>query len=176
MCWASATYSTGRLHSARHYPQEFNINSEVFIALLINWFTNCHFEIFSTQIQNVCVFGIWHYNAFGDLMKNFGFIAVLFYLTNKSNYYFPLPFSWIFKDLSKFIFEPTCVAVFRKYLLKKEPNSRLALPQRSCISNASCESTSSPTRRPKGASPPPFLGLICSTPMTSLQNKFFKKI
>ena len=35
---------------------------------------------------------------------------------------FPLPFTWIFRDLSKFIFEPICVKIFRKYLEKEEKN------------------------------------------------------
>jgi len=33
---------------------------------------------------------------------------------------FPLPFTWIFKDLSKFIFEPMCVKIFKNYLEKAE--------------------------------------------------------
>ena len=37
---------------------------------------------------------------------------------------FPLPFTWIFRDLSKFIFEPYCVKVFRNYL-KQEESSKI---------------------------------------------------
>jgi len=42
---------------------------------------------------------------------------------------FPLPFTWIFRDLSKFIFEPYCVHVFRKYLKEKEKASLFHLDE-----------------------------------------------
>ena len=45
--------------------------------------------------------------------------------TRKCWAFFPLPFTWILKDFSKFIFEPLCVEVFKEYLEKKEPESIL---------------------------------------------------
>jgi hypothetical protein len=48
------------------------------------------------------------------------FMGSLLYCTRKCYGLFPLPFTWIFRDLSKFIFEPVCLRVFRKYLVEKE--------------------------------------------------------
>ena len=54
------------------------------------------------------------------LVRAVTFISVLTFLTRKTKDFFPLPFTWIFKDLSKFIFEPMCLKVFRDYLDEKE--------------------------------------------------------
>lgn len=108
----------------RHYPKEFNITQEILWATLLNYLFNNHFE-YLTMVDggrdNGCVFGLIHFSALSDCVKALGFVIVLWYLTNKSDNYFPLPFTWIFKDLSKFIFEQNCLRVFRDYLMKKEP-------------------------------------------------------
>jgi len=106
----------------RHYPREFNIKSEILLAALLSIvFSNgIEFSSFNNQSDS-CVFGLLHFNTVGDLFRSLGFVAVLYYLTKKSNQYFPLPFTWIFKDLSKFIFEPTCIKVYQQYLSEKEP-------------------------------------------------------
>jgi hypothetical protein len=52
--------------------------------------------------------------------RAFTFVFFLFWFTRKCTDEFPLPFTWIFKDLSKFIFEPMCVQIFRRYLEEKE--------------------------------------------------------
>lgn len=112
----------------RHYPKEFNITQEIFWATMMNYLFNNHFEyltIVDSGNENGCVMGIIHFRALTDCIKALGFVVVLWYLTNKSDNYFPLPFTWIFKDLSKFIFEQTCLKVFRDYLAAKEPNGML---------------------------------------------------
>ena len=48
------------------------------------------------------------------------FFVSLMYCTRKCYGLFPLPFTWIFRDFSKFIFEPLCLSVFRNYLYKVE--------------------------------------------------------
>lgn len=114
----------------RHYPKEFNITQEIFWATLLNWIFNNHLELSPHLIENDaggCVFGVIHFKAFSDCIKALGFVIVLWYLTNKSDNYFPLPFTWIFKDLSKFIFEQTCIKVYRDYLIKKEPEGSFIL-------------------------------------------------
>lgn len=117
---------------ARHYPEEFNLKLELFCSLVLNFVFNIQVEISALIYAqkehhhlDVCIFSIWHYNVVGDAFRLIGFISLLYYLTRKSNDYFPLPFTWIFKDLSKFIFEPTCINVFRQYLLAKEPDGRI---------------------------------------------------
>lgn len=118
----------------RHYPKEFNIKSEIVIAGLSNIITNNLLEGFSAfhydsdSATESCILGIWHYNTVADLTRCITFASVLWYLTSKSTMqYFPLPFTWIFKDLSKFIFEPTCIKVFQQYLEQEERDSRLCV-------------------------------------------------
>lgn len=134
----------------RHYPKEFNIRSEILIAGLSNIITNNLLEAFSafhfdtSESVETCVLGIWHFNTVADVARCINFVTVLWYLTNKSTMqYFPLPFTWIFKDLSKFIFEPTCIKVFQQYLEQQEPDSRWFLTQCWCSWRTSCASTCS---------------------------------
>lgn len=113
----------------RHYPREFNIAREILWATVLNYLFNNQLEVISIihWIDNTgCLLNIIHFRAFSDCVKALGFIGVLWYLTNKSDNYFPLPFTWIFKDLSKFIFEKTCLKVYRNYLIQMEPDGRLA--------------------------------------------------
>lgn len=117
----------------RHYPKEFNIKSEILMGAILNWLFNNQMEIFSASIGRKegdeidCIFGLWNFNGLADSFRCLSFVIVLYYLTRQSNFYFPLPFTWIFKDLSKFIFEPTCIKVFREYLIKKEPKELVHL-------------------------------------------------
>ena len=67
-----------------------------------------------------CAFGILTSKGISDLLRALSFVASLAWYTRKTYALFPLPFTWIFRDLSKFIFDPTCVSVFRKYLIKEE--------------------------------------------------------
>ena len=64
--------------------------------------------------------GIFDLKGFGDMLRAIIFVFFLYWYTRQSPDEFPLPFTWIFKDLSKFIFELVCVQVFRKYLEQKE--------------------------------------------------------
>ena len=108
----------------RNYPKEFNITQEVMWGAILDWTFNNHLQyqmLFNKSSPDGCILGVLHYNALNDCIRAIGFVAVLWYLTNKSDVYFPLPFTWIFKDLSKFIFEQTCIKVYRDYLIKKEP-------------------------------------------------------
>lgn len=69
-----------------------------------------------------CLFGIVTLSGLGDLLRAVAYLSSLIYCTRKCYGLFPLPFTWIFRDLSKFIFEPLCVKVFREYLNEKEQN------------------------------------------------------
>ena len=116
----------------RHYPTEFNIKSEILLASTLNIVFNNMLEFSSFYNTNdSCFLGLFHYNSFGDIVRLLGFILVLYIVTKKSDQYFPLPFTWIFKDLSKFIFEPTCIKVYRHYLIAKEPEGLLGFIIRS---------------------------------------------
>jgi hypothetical protein len=109
----------------RNYPKEFNITQEILWGAILDWCFNNHLQyqmLTKTTSGDGCMLGLLHYNAVNDCIRALGFVFVLWYLTNKSGDYFPLPFTWIFRDLSKFIFEQTCINVYREYLVKKEPD------------------------------------------------------
>lgn len=95
------------------------------ISFILNYLLNWYYAIFvisDSLINNTtyCVFGIFSAKAVGDICRSLSFIATLYFVTINSSQMFPLPFTWIFRDLSKFIFEPMCVKVFRDYLKAKE--------------------------------------------------------
>ena len=113
---------------------------------MINWYyemiinKNLYKPITRPKGQT-CIMGIFTSNAFGDLLRLFAFFLSLMICTKKCYGLFPLPFTWIFRDLSKFIFEPVCVKVFRKYLEQKEKNKIQYLEQimQMYISSFKCE-------------------------------------
>jgi hypothetical protein len=113
----------------RNYPDVFNITQEILWAAILDWTFNNHlqYQMLSKRSADGCILGILHYNTLNDCIRALGFVAVLWYLTKKSDAYFPLPFTWIFKDLSKFIFESECLRVFQGYLRAKEPEEYVHL-------------------------------------------------
>lgn len=93
----------------------------------MNWYNELlvNQDIFSNFTKDpndkvLCVLGIFTLNGMGDILRALAYLGSLIYCTRKCYGLFPLPFTWIFRDLSKFIFEPLCVKVFRKYLNEKE--------------------------------------------------------
>ena len=95
------------------------------LHFMINWYyemvinENIFNQEFKPDYQR-CVMGLYTTCAFGDILRMVAFYSTLLINTRKCSGLFPLPFTWIFRDLSKFIFEPMCVDVFRKYLMEKE--------------------------------------------------------
>lgn len=89
---------------------------------LINWYYEMviNNNMDNSGSQETCWLGIVTKNAFGDILRTISFFVALMSCTRKCSGLFPLPFTWIFRDLSKFLFEPVCVKVFRHYLLEKE--------------------------------------------------------
>ena len=69
-----------------------------------------------------CVFGVFTNNGILDFLRCFFFIYILNYNTKTYSYLNPLPFTWIFDDFPKFLFEPTCIKIFWKYLKQEEPH------------------------------------------------------
>lgn len=94
---------------------------------VLNWYNELlvNQDIFSNFTKDpndkvTCILGIITLNGFGDILRALAYLGSLIYCTRKCYGLFPLPFTWIFRDLSKFIFEPLCVKVFREYLNEKE--------------------------------------------------------
>ena len=104
----------------RNYPKEFAISREISFSFVVNYIVNWYYAMFVTSgvisNQNICIFGLFTPKGVGDIERALTFVFFLFWFTRKCSDEFPLPFTWIFKDLSKFIFEPMCVQIFRRYL------------------------------------------------------------
>jgi hypothetical protein len=60
-----------------------------------------------------------------NMFRMLCFFLYMQYISRHCFFYFPLPFAWIFRDFSKFIFEPYCIRIFESYLQEREPESRL---------------------------------------------------
>lgn len=88
----------------------------------LNWYyeVSLNSGLLAHDDDQFCLFYIYTVNGFGDILRALGFVLVLHFLTRHPHNMFPLPFTWIFKDLSKFILEPYCIKVFRRYLKEEE--------------------------------------------------------
>lgn len=112
----------------QHYPKEFNIKQEILATFILNLMFDNSLELIITILERpYCIFGMWHFNALVDILRTFGFMTVLWYLSTKSKNYFPHPFLWILDDLSKFIFLRRFVPYFHRFLTEKEPDSNRCL-------------------------------------------------
>lgn len=123
---------------SRNYPEELNISKEINSVLVVNLLLSVYFEVinnenlnsffsFSTHsLKNTCFLDLFNMLSVGEIFRTCAFIVSLFMLTYRSSVVFPLPFMWVFKDLSKFIFEPICLRIFMNYLEAKDKPSSLA--------------------------------------------------
>lgn len=117
----------------RNYPPELNISLEINYVMWSNWAISTYFEILNRlpRGRTACIGGMFNLVSFGEMVRSCTFIGFMFSLTYNATTDFPLPFVWVFSDLSKFIFEPMCLKVFMNYLAKRDPESRLACEGRS---------------------------------------------
>jgi hypothetical protein len=114
----------------KNYPSEFKIKEEVCFSFAVNFALNFVSELAVNnkgfgKAATQCVLGSLTANYFVNLLRMVLFVGHLTYITRSSFFYFPLPFAWIFKDLSKFIFEPYCIRIFEGYLHSQEPKSNV---------------------------------------------------
>lgn len=113
----------------RNYPPELNISLEINYVMWSNWAISTYFEVLNRVHggRTACLLGLFNLVSFGEIMRSCTFIGFMFSLTYNATTAFPLPFVWVFSDLSKFIFEPMCLKVFMNYLSKRDKESRLCL-------------------------------------------------
>lgn len=112
----------------RNYPRELNISQEMIIVLIFNWTLAAYYEFLPhvDPFKEGCVF-IYNWFSFGEIVRSCLFIVTLYLLTYNSTTTFPLPFSWVFNDISKFIFEPSCLEVYMRYLEVKDPAGNVSI-------------------------------------------------
>lgn len=107
----------------RHFPEEFTLRLEIkvniIVAWIIDWVVNVVYGIRETTEPDLCLLGLWS-NSFIDLFRCFTLIGILYWVSASNFQNFPLPFSWVFEDFSKFVFEPRCMGLFLKYVKEKE--------------------------------------------------------
>jgi len=110
----------------RHFPAEFSLSKEILLNLLmgwvVDWVTSLSNALSPLDNENPCILDTLTVSAVLDLTRCFTFVTIIYIITIKSFAPFPLPFTWVFRDFTKFIFEPQCVSVFVHYLRAKEPN------------------------------------------------------
>lgn len=114
----------------RNYPKEFLIKQEILFSLIcsviLNLITENTFNNpgFSSSTTN-CLLGLMTLPYFLNLLRAALFTSYLASIGKQATFYFPYPFMWIFRDFSKFVFEPYCIRVFEGYLCSREPQSSL---------------------------------------------------
>lgn len=118
----------------RNYPREFLIKQEILFSLVCSVLINIVSENTFNNVgffksKKGCFLDLvtWPYAL--NLLRAILFIGYLSLITRQATFYFPYPFMWIFRDFSKFIFEPYCIRVFEGYLANREPQSRLCLSE-----------------------------------------------
>lgn len=109
----------------RNFPKEFSLSSELALNLVAGWFINTMID-YSNAYKDTneileCFFGVFRRSFVIDVLRCVFFIVIIYVTTISAFSYFPLPYTWVFEDFSKFIFEPQCVRVFLHYLKVKEP-------------------------------------------------------
>jgi hypothetical protein len=72
-------------------------------------------------VQACVIFKMFTDNGIIDFLRCILFVGTLDYCTWDYSPLNPLPLSWIFDDFPKFLFEPTCVTLFWKYMREREP-------------------------------------------------------
>lgn len=110
----------------RVFPKEFSLTRELVLNLMAGWVTNTLVNVFnafrSQRKIPRCEFDTIHGDFAIDLLRATLLIVIIYITTISSFTYFPLPYTWVFEDFSKFLFEPQCVRVFLNYLKVKEPS------------------------------------------------------
>jgi hypothetical protein len=81
-----------------------------------------------------------------NMFRMLCFALYMRYISQHCFFYFPLPFAWIFRDFSKFIFEPYCIRIFEAFLQEREPESRPWLSEKSSTTSGSWRATSAAAR------------------------------
>jgi hypothetical protein len=122
----------GSLVILRTYPREFLIKRELMFSLAVNVF--CAFvgeltynnRALGSSITD-CFLYTYRMHYLLVVFRGLSFAMFMYWLSKRCLFYFPLPFAWIFKDFSKFIFEPYCIRIFEAYLVQKEPASKTSL-------------------------------------------------
>lgn len=110
----------------RHFPDEFSLSWEIFVNLVVGWLIDTFINVTNLRLseskrQTDFCFFVVKLDAATDMFRCLTFVVIIYAITMRSFCYFPLPFTWVFKDFTKFLFEPTCVQIFMRYISEKHP-------------------------------------------------------
>lgn len=110
----------------RHFPKEFSLSTEMILNMISGWFFNSVLDVANAlktaPHKQLFIFDAFRLDAVVDLLRCFTFIVIIYVVTMRTFSFFPLPFTWVFRDFSKFLFEPQCISVFLQYLREREPD------------------------------------------------------
>ena len=121
---------TQNFFNARNYPKEIGFFEELVTIFLINWVLTWHYETFA-DIKNLlgsdCAFGVFTQTGICEILRSSSFVFVLAFLTRKCSAFSPLPYTWVFKELNKFLQEPECIKSFYRYIVEEEEDKLFLL-------------------------------------------------
>ena len=112
------------LYIHRQFPEEFNLNREIMVNLITGWIFNSLTDFANAMREDpsnpTCIFLMIRGDAFVDIVRCLTLVGIIYIIAVRQSTNFPLPYTWIFSDFTKFMFEPKCVHHFLIYLQRKE--------------------------------------------------------
>lgn len=115
----------------RKFPKEFSLSDEIRLNLIVGWSLSTGVQVLDAVVNNsqedICVLNFIRVASLVDLIRCLAFITIYYWIAKKIAVNFPLPFTWVFQDFSKFIFVPECASVFFKYVRSQEPKESALL-------------------------------------------------
>ena len=87
------------------------------------WIINWLMMLYSSHVipdPTGCALSIFTTQGLFDILRAASFFLVVTFCTKDYSHVFPLPFTWIFGDFGKFIFEPVCAKIFCDFLFETE--------------------------------------------------------
>jgi hypothetical protein len=110
----------------RKFPQEFSLSDEIRLNLIVGWILSTGVQLLDAFLndnnEDICILDFIRVASLVDLTRCMAFITIYYWIAKKISVNFPLPFTWVFQDFSKFIFLPECAMIFFKYVRNQEPD------------------------------------------------------
>lgn len=108
----------------RKFPKEFSLSNEIRLNLIVGWLLSTGVQVLDAFVNNsaedICLFDFIRVASLVDLIRCLAFITIYYWIAKRVAVTFPLPFTWVFQDFSKFMFVPECAATFVRYVRAKE--------------------------------------------------------
>ena len=94
--------------------------------LIVGWILSSGVQVLDAVVndnnEDICILNFIRVASLVDLARCLAFITIYYRIALKISVNFPLPFTWVFQDFSKFVFLPECAMIFFKYVRSQEPD------------------------------------------------------